>query len=70
MNKFWELVESSAIVQALLALLVIGADVYLFMQGKPVPAELWALTTLIVGFYFGAKSQAQLGVILRTMKKM
>lgn len=65
MNRFVDLLESSALVQAALALLVVGADVWLFVNSQPVPAELWTLTTLVVGFYFGAKSQAQFSASMR-----
>jgi len=56
MSRFWELFEQSVILQGILALLFSGAIVYLYVTGKPVPQELVALVSLILGYFFGAKT--------------
>jgi uncharacterized membrane protein len=55
MDKFWELLQTSVIVQALITLAVVGATVYLVVSGKPIPDQLRDLTGLVIGFYFGSK---------------
>lgn len=69
MPRIIDLIETSAVVQGMLALFVLGSDSWLWANGKPVPPELLALTTLIVGFYFGAKSQTQLASTIKSWKK-
>lgn len=55
MQTFWDLLQESVIVQAIITVLVIGADVYLVVTGQPIPQMLTDLTGVIVGFYFGSK---------------
>lgn len=55
MKTFWDLLQESVIVQALITLLIVGADVYLIVTGQPVPEFLANLTGIVVGFYFGSK---------------
>jgi hypothetical protein len=56
MDKFWELLRQSVITQAVITIMVIGTDCYLFLTLQPVPIDLWTITALVVGFWFGAKS--------------
>lgn len=58
MRKFWDLVRESVIGQIALALMFGGVTVYLLVTGKPVPGELWATNTAMIGFYFGSKVAA------------
>lgn len=60
MNRFWALFEESVIVQALIALGVIGTICYLYATGQEVPQELVQIAMLILGFYFGTKVQQTL----------
>lgn len=55
MDKLFDLLRESVLVQGLLALSVIGVVLYLAVQGKEIPRDLWGLTALILGFYFGSK---------------
>lgn len=62
MQKFWELFEQSIITQALVtAVLVITVSV-LYATGREVPADLYQLTILVVGFWFGSKTGFNAGV--------
>jgi len=56
MTKFWELFEQSVIIQGILAISFSGAIIYLYCTGKEVPQELVALVSLILGYFFGAKT--------------
>lgn len=57
MQKFWELVKSSTIVQGLVTLALIGTACYLYATGQDVPNSLLQLNGLAMGFFFGAKAQ-------------
>lgn len=57
MPRLLDLLASSVLVQGILTLAIVAADLYLFIVDRPVPAELWGLTSLVIGFYFGAKVQ-------------
>jgi len=56
MSKFWELLRESVILQALIALILVGVICYLYIVGKEVPEPLTQALFVILGFYFGAKS--------------
>ncbi len=57
MDKFWELMEESVIVQASLSLGLGGAVIYLAVTGQPVPDLLSAMFGTVMGFWFGTKTQ-------------
>lgn len=52
-----DLLKQSVLIQALLAVMSVGTMVYLYIVGRPVPDELVTVVMLILGFYFGTKSQ-------------
>jgi len=56
MDKFWDLFKESIIMQGLITLIVIGSTCYLIVTSQPVPELMQALVTLVVGFFFGAKT--------------
>jgi len=60
MNKFWELFRESVIVQASVTLLVVCTWVALLLTDRNVPPELSGVVMLILGFYFGSKTQARI----------
>jgi uncharacterized membrane protein len=66
MRTFWQLFAESVIIQGLLAMLTIGAIIGLLFLGKEVPKELWALAGIIIGFYFGAKTQQAVQAYIRS----
>lgn len=55
MDKFWELMKQSVITQAIITLVIVCVDCYMIIVGRTIPAELWAITSLVIGFYFGSK---------------
>ena len=57
MDKFWQLVQDSVIVQGLVTLSLTGSVIYLAVAGRPVPDLLGSATLLSLGYYFGSKSQ-------------
>ena len=60
MDKFWELFKDSYIVQAVIALVLVVTIVYLYVTHQDVPEALINFVALILGFYFGSKSQQTL----------
>lgn len=60
MIEFWRLFKQSVIVQALLTLCITITICILLVKGLPVPELLSGAFWVILGFYFGAKSQAAL----------
>jgi len=57
MNKFFELLQQSVIIQATVTLILTGVIAYLWIKGVTVPQELLYSFGVILGFYFGSKSQ-------------
>lgn len=57
MSKFWSLLRQSVIVQALLATGCMTTVIYLAVLGRDIPEVLVNSLMLILGFYFGSKSQ-------------
>jgi len=57
MSKFWQLLEQSVIVQALVTLSLVSAVVFLTVTGQEVPDALLNLTLIALGYYFGSKAQ-------------
>ncbi len=50
-----QLFQESVIMQGAVSLVVVGLWGYLLIVGQEVPAELSAVVTLVVGFFFGSK---------------
>lgn len=57
MDKFWDLMAQSTIVQAAVTLLLVGTCSYLWATMRPVPGELLGFTGAVLGFWFGTKAQ-------------
>jgi hypothetical protein len=57
LNKFLDMLRESTITQSAITLVLICVCAALWLQGKAIPQELWAATTLVLGFFFGAKSK-------------
>ena len=58
-DRFWDAMSKSVLVSSLLALIVWSAIIYLsIVQGK-IPDGLMAGGSLILGFFFGARSGQQ-----------
>lgn len=67
MDTFWKLLQESVIVQALITLVLVIAVCYLAVTNQPVPDLLSTSLMLVLGFYFGQKTQQQ---IFRTKKEV
>ncbi len=52
-----DLLKSSTLIQAIIALGCTGTIGYLYIAGRPVPDTLVSLSMLIIGYYFGSKTQ-------------
>lgn len=57
MDKFWEYLERSVLVQASVTLIFVVTTCYLWVTGQPVPDLLVAMISLVMGFWFGSKTQ-------------
>jgi hypothetical protein len=57
MKMFWELFSESLIIQGVLAIMFSVVVCAMYLMGMAVPQELIALISLILGYFFGAKTQ-------------
>lgn len=55
-DKLLELVKSSVITQSLVTLALVITMCVLWAIGKTVPSELYSVTMIVVGFWFGSKT--------------
>jgi len=60
MKGFWELFKSSVIVQAIIALMLLGTICYMYATGQSVPENLITFFGVVLGFYFGSKVQTSI----------
>lgn len=60
MEKFWEYMGESILVQALITVVLVLTICYLFLAGREVPDLLGALCGTVLGFWFGTKTQHSL----------
>ena len=58
MSSFWSLFKESVIVQAAIALMLLGTICYMYANGQEVPDTLVIAFGTVLGFYFGSKTQA------------
>jgi hypothetical protein len=56
-DRFWKLLEESVIVQATITLIMVIAVTYMYVSGQEVPDALINFVALILGYYFGSKTQ-------------
>lgn len=56
METFVRLLEKSVIVQGLITVALVGTTCYLWGTGQEVPRDLWTANTIVIGFFFGAKT--------------
>lgn len=57
MDKFWDLLKSSVLVQAVITLVLLLTIVYMYIAGIEVPDTLTSAFMAVLGFYFGSKVQ-------------
>src|SRR5690242_14206037 len=53
-----ELMRDSVITQAVVTVMALAATLWMVIEGRTVPGELWAIDGLTLGFYFGGKVQS------------
>ena len=69
MDKFLELLEESVLIQATMALGLLGTIIYLVVMQMPVPEILTNGFLLILGFYFGSKTAVEARKTAETLRK-
>ena len=57
MTEFWKQFEKSVIVTSSIALLLMATACYLWATGQVVPDGLAYCLTLVLGFFFGVKTE-------------
>lgn len=57
MEKLWDLLGTSVLVQAAITLVLLITICYMYISGMEVPDTLNAAFMAILGFYFGSKVQ-------------
>jgi hypothetical protein len=57
-DKVFDLLQSSAVTQGVLSILIVGAYFYMLIAGIAIPSFVEGLVGLVVGFFFGGKVQA------------
>lgn len=67
MDKFWELMEESIIIQGIIAVAFVLTTCYLAATGGTIPDILSTALTFVLGYFFGQKSQQ---AIAKTVKRI
>ena len=57
MDKFWELIKESVIVQGIVTIGLVGSVIYMSCAQIVVPESINTAMMLSLGFYFGSKVQ-------------
>lgn len=70
METFLSLLKQSVIIQAMITLIVISTIAYMYINNLPVPDGLVNLAFIIVGYYFGSKSQQATDVMVARMTSL
>jgi len=60
MDRFWDLLERSIIIQGSVTLLFTVVILTMLCIGRTIPQEVWIAFGAILGFWFGTKSQAEI----------
>jgi len=64
-----ELLRESILIQAAVTLIMVIGMVYMYAIGRDIPSDYLSLLSLIVGFWFGSKSEAKLRKYLGNINK-
>lgn len=57
---FAQLLRESVLIQAVVTLILTAGMVYMYATSKPIPQDFLNLQLLIIGFWFGSKSEARI----------
>lgn len=60
LERLLDLLKESVITQSMLVLLIFGPIAYLVITGNPIPLQLNTWGSVVIGFFFGAKSAYQI----------
>ena len=66
MSKFWDLFAESIIVQSFITALLVTGVLFMWVTGREVPPDLVSATMLVLGFWFGSKTQHAMTDVLKT----
>lgn len=69
MDRFWNEFSKSTIVSGMLALLIWGIIGYLASTGQEIPIVLATSGGAIIGFFFKAKSEAEIARMIAALKE-
>lgn len=58
-NRLLDLLQESTIISGLLALIVVGACVYLAVSGQEIPETLAGMALSVIAFFFGSRAGQQ-----------
>jgi len=67
MERFWELLEESIILQGFITMVFAGSYCYLTVTGQQIPDGLDNMMWAVLAFWFGTKSQA---AVSSTIKRL
>ena len=70
MNTLVDLFRQSVIIQAIITLIVISTIAFMYISGREVPDGLVNLAFIIVGYYFGSKTQQATDVMIARMSSL
>lgn len=57
---FWKLLEESILIQSVVTLLIVITTCLMYLLYRQIPFELLNITLLILGYWFGSKTQYSL----------
>jgi len=70
MDKFWQLFEESVVIQASIALAMTITVCAMVIMGKELPDLMTNALMLVLGFYFGSKSEQRVRAWQRSISAM
>lgn len=69
LNRFITALEASNVITGIIALMIVSVDVILFARGESeLPGQLWLLTGIVFGVFFGGRAQTAQATIARAMQ--
>jgi len=69
MSRFWSLLEESIIVQSIITVLLVGGVLIMWLTGREVPPDLISAMMLVLGFWFGSKTQHTLSTVAQAQSQ-
>jgi hypothetical protein len=69
MDRFWDLLERSIIIQGVVTLLFTITVVVMLIKSLPIANEVWIAYGAILGYWFGTKAQSELSYQARKARE-